>query len=109
MRELSNLAQFFIFANRTGVIELTHLPSHFGLTHKGTKDGVGLEQVFEPGVFDLAFSKARNRVEEIFEKAYFERNLTKYEWNVSLTAEKTGADRRTVHRMIKKLHLTRPA
>jgi two-component system response regulator HydG len=108
IRELSNMAQFFIFANRDGVIKLEHLPAHFGSRSTKTSDKPESGKILDPDIFETPYSEAKAKVDEDFERSYLERNLTKFAWNISLTAEKTGVDRRTIHRLINKFNLTRP-
>jgi DNA-binding NtrC family response regulator len=110
IRELSNLAQFLIFADRNGTIELGQLPPQFAKSMV-SKSSVGpvADLTMPVHLLDQAYLTAKSEVEEAFEKAYVERNLAKYDWNISLTAEKTGMDRRTAHRLIAKFNIQKPS
>ena len=109
IRELSNLAHFLIFANRSGTIQIDQLPSQF--KSKSLREGdsaFSTDFKVDVGLFDQSYAEAKSKIDDAFEKIYVERNLIKYDWNISLTAEKTGMDRRTTHRLMNKFNIHKP-
>lgn len=109
VRELSNLAQFMIFANRMGSIELDQLPPQLR-EHAPQKilTLLKIESMVDPTFFDLTYAEAKTKIEDLFEKTYIEKNLEKNNWNISQTAESTGMDRRTTHRLMNKFNIHKP-
>jgi len=51
---------------------------------------------------DLPYRNAKDKLLEAFEIDYIKHNISKYNGNISLTADKCGMDRRTIHRLIQK-------
>lgn len=102
-RELANLAQFLIFGDRDGIIDVDDLPQHF-MSQK-TQSEVPFDW---SSLIDMPLIGAKKVVFDKLEENYVKHALLKNEWNISATAETCGIDRRTIHRIINRFDLKRP-
>ncbi len=102
-RELANLAQFLIFADRDGVVDVNDLPNHFSV-EKGKSDA----EFNWANLFDLPLADAKRVFFDQLEEKYVKHALLTNNWNISATATASGIDRRTIHRIINRLDLKRP-
>lgn len=102
-RELSNLAQFLIFADRDGIVDVEDLPNHFRVNQCKTPAEFNWSTLF-----NFPLTEAKQVLLDQLEEKYFEHSLLKNNWNVSAAAAEAGIDRRTIHRIINRLDLKRP-
>ena len=108
VRELSNFAQFLIFANQGSgqVLKYDDLPKKFHKTKSIENNNQTID--FPDYLYKLPLAEAKKQLYAKFEKDYLEGILKRHNWNVSEAAKFAGNDRRTIHRIIKKTHITRP-
>lgn len=60
------------------------------------------QAVFMNSIKSLSYKDAKDKVLEKFDVEYLKYNISRYDGNISKTAEMCGIDRRTIHRMIQK-------
>jgi len=96
VRELQNVIERTYYLASPPSIMKTDLPSYL------LKD----QPVMHPFNWEqLTFKEAKEQILEKFEKDYLQVQLTKFDWNISKTADACGIDRRTIHRLINKYNL----
>lgn len=98
VRELQNVVERLFTLSDADDITFSELPTVI-FTAPPTEKAANLS--------DLPFKEAKRWWVETFERQYLEQNITKMNGNISKAAEFIGLDRKTIHRMLKKLDLGR--
>lgn len=98
VRELLNIIERIYYMANPPIIRVSDLPSYFYGSSSTRKS---------QNWSNLPYKKAKELVQEEFEREYLTHQLQKYDWNISRTAKECGIDRRTIHRLINKFDLKR--
>ncbi len=98
VRELQNVVERLFTLSDADDITFSELPT-VSFTAPPTEKVANLS--------DLPFKEAKRRWVETFERQYLEQNIAYMNGNISKAAEFIGLDRKTIHRMLKKLDLGR--
>ena len=99
VRELQNVIERALILSGGESVQPDHLPDSVKKTD--TADGS------EPAEYrlDLPFKDAKERLIEDFERRYIIDVLKNFKGNVSRSAEHSGIDRRSLHRLLSKYHI----
>jgi two-component system nitrogen regulation response regulator NtrX len=97
VRELRNLVERLMIMTPGKEIKASDLPSPF-------QQEFNMGEVYASGLSAASFKEAKG----IFEKAYLEKKLREFNWNVSQTAEAIGIERSNLHKKIKAYGLGDP-
>ncbi len=95
VRELQNIVGRAYFLSNSKIIDENDLP----LT------GITKANRISKDVISLNYKEAKEKTLESFEIEYLTYHLRKNKGNISLTAEKVGLDRRSIHRLISKYNI----
>ncbi len=90
VRELKNLVERMMILSPSEVIEADDIPAPFN-QHSPRKGE------FDPTLLGNSLKEAKKE----FEKAFLERKLKQFNWNISQTAEAIGIERSNLHKKIK--------
>ena len=99
VRELQNVLERALILAGGESISVDDLPEAL----KGSRDRDGDTQV--EFYLDFPFKDAKERVIEDFERRYITEVLKNFKGNVSRSAEHSGIDRRSLHRLLSKYHI----
>jgi two-component system nitrogen regulation response regulator NtrX len=97
VRELRNLVERLMIMTQGKEIRASDIPTPF-------QQEIRLGEVYTSGLSATSYKEAKG----IFEKAYLERKLREFNWNVSQTAEAIGIERSNLHKKIKAYGLEDP-
>jgi two-component system nitrogen regulation response regulator NtrX len=97
VRELRNLVERLMIMTPGSEIKASDMPSPF-------QQEFNMGEMYASGLSAASFKEAKG----IFEKAYLEKKLREYNWNVSQTAEAIGIERSNLHKKIKAYGLGDP-
>ena len=96
IRELENVVERAITLATNEWIEIRDLPKNLICS-----------RVDEPAVrSELPFKEAKDQVVELFEKEYVTKLLTRHNGNITKAAQTSGIARRTLHRLLKRHHIS---
>jgi len=90
VRELRNLIERMMIMTPGKEIRASDIPTPF-------QQEISLGEVYTSGLSATSYKEAKG----IFEKAYLEKKLREFNWNVSQTAEAIGIERSNLHKKIK--------
>ena len=90
VRELKNMVERMMILSPSDTIEANDIPPPFNQDSPERGD-------FDPTMLGNSLKEAKKR----FEKAFLERKLEEYHWNISQTAEAIGIERSNLHKKIK--------
>ena len=99
VRELQNVLERALILASGDVITVDDLPE--GVKRTGDKDADPQVEYY----LDLPFKDAKERLIEDFERRYIVDVLKSFKGNISRSAEHSGIDRRSLHRLLSKYHI----
>ncbi len=97
VRELRNLVERLLIMTQAKEIGASDIPSPF-------QQEIDIGEAYASGLSAASYKEAKG----IFEKAYLEKKLREFNWNVSQTAEAIGLERSNLHKKIKAYELEDP-